>query len=89
MAILKFKCAFALLLITSACTAAPPATPASGMIHIDNALDKCQHITQHTVELASIPTIKLEYQTLGSTAQCGCKSRKLLESQTKLAPNRV
>jgi hypothetical protein len=74
MEILKFKYAFALLLITSACTAAPPATPAPGMMQIDNALDKCQQITGQSVDIAPIPSIKLDFKTLASTAKCGCKS---------------
>ncbi len=74
MATLKFKGAFALLLITSACTAAPPTTPKPGAIQIENALDKCQQITGQAVELAPIPTLKLDFKTLASTAECGCKS---------------
>ncbi|HMW73489.1 MAG TPA: DUF2195 family protein, partial [Cellvibrionaceae bacterium] len=74
MAILKFNCALALLLIASACTASPPATPKPGTIKIDNALDKCQQITGQAVDIASIPTLKLDFKTLASTAECGCKS---------------
>jgi hypothetical protein len=62
MAILKFKSAFALLLITSACTAAPPATPAPGMMHIDNALDKCQQITV-SINRTSINLTTLSFQS--------------------------
>lgn len=74
MAILKFKYALALLLITGACTAAPQATPAPGMIQFDNALDKCQQITGQSLDMATIPSIKLDFKTLASTAECGCKS---------------
>jgi|GEM_PF-3743970 len=72
MAILKFNCALALLFVaTSACTAAPPAP---GAIHIDNALDKCQQITAQSIDLAPIPTLRLDFKSLASTAECGCKS---------------
>ncbi|HMU65506.1 MAG TPA: DUF2195 family protein [Cellvibrionaceae bacterium] len=74
MARIKIKCALALLLITSASTAAPPTTTKPGTIHIDNALDKCQQITGQAIDIASIPTLKLDFKTLASTAECGCKS---------------
>ena len=74
MAILKFKGAFALLLITSASTAAPATTTKPGTIHIENALDKCQQITGQAVDITSIPTLKLDFKTHASTADCGCKS---------------
>jgi hypothetical protein len=44
------------------------------MMHIDNALDKCQQITGQSIHLAPIPSIKLDFKTLASTAECGCKS---------------
>ncbi len=76
MALQKYKCAFAILLITSACFASPPVTttPKLGTIHIDNALDKCQQITGQAVDIAPIPTLKLDFKTLASTAKCGCTS---------------
>ena len=74
MAILKVKRAFALLLITSVCTAAPPTTPKPSTIQIENALDKCLQITGQTVDITLIPTLKLDFKTLASTAECGCKS---------------
>ncbi len=74
MAILKVKRAFALLLITSVCTAAPPTTPKPSTIQIENGLDKCLLITGQTVDIKPIPTLKLDFQTLASTAECGCKS---------------
>lgn len=64
----KFKYVLAILLITSTCAAA------SSMIPIDNALDKCQQITGQSVDIAPIPSIKLDFKTLASTAECGCKS---------------
>ncbi|HEY6527538.1 MAG TPA: DUF2195 family protein [Cellvibrionaceae bacterium] len=70
MATLKFNSFLILLLVSCACTA----KPSTADIRIDNALDECQHITQQTINLAPIPTIKLDYQTHASTAQCGCKS---------------
>jgi hypothetical protein len=64
----------ALLLITSASTAAPATTPKPGTIHIENTVDKCLQITGQTVDITSIPTLKLDFKTLASTAECGCKS---------------
>lgn len=74
MAILKFICALALLLITSASTAAPATTTKPGTIQIVNTLDKCQQITGQAVDIAPIPTLTLDFKTLASTAECGCKS---------------
>jgi hypothetical protein len=68
MAILKFNAAICLLLACASCGAS------EYPVAVDNALDKCFKINKSTIKKEQIPSLHIEYSSLASTADCGCKS---------------